>query len=159
MPKSPLPKPMLKKQRTYMAKKEDAGITFERRWYVVDATDQPLGRLASKIAKILQGKHKPTYTPHFDVGDYVIVVNATKIKLTGNKWEEKRYYRHSGYIGNLKEFRFCELLAKNPELPLKLAVRRMLPKNELGRRMLRKLKVYPGPDHPHQAQNPIPLPL
>lgn len=159
MPKSPLPKPMLKKQRTYMAKKEDAGITFERRWYVVDATDQPLGRLASKIAKILQGKHKPTYTPHFDVGDYVIVINATKIKLTGNKWEEKVYYRHSGYIGNLKEIRYYELLAKNPELPLKIAVRRMLPKNELGRRMLRKLKVYPGPDHPHQAQNPIPLTL
>jgi len=159
MPKSPLPKTMLKKQRTYMAKKEDAGITFERHWYVVDATDQPLGRLASKIAKILQGKHKPTYTPHFDVGDYVIVINATKIKLTGNKWEEKVYYRHSGYIGNLKEIKYYELLAKNPELPLKIAVRRMLPKNELGRRMLRKLKVYPGPDHPHQAQNPIPLTL
>lgn len=159
MPRSPMPKPMLKKQRTYMAKKEDAGITFERRWYVVDATNQPLGRLASQIAKILQGKHKPVYTPHFDVGDYVIVVNATKIRLTGNKREQKVYYRHSGYIGNLQEFKYYELLAKNPELPLKLAVRRMLPKNELGRRMLRKLKIYPGPDHPHQAQNPIPLTL
>lgn len=150
---------MLQKQKTYMAKKEDAGITFERRWYVVDATDQPLGRLASKIAKILQGKHKPTYTPHFDVGDYVIVVNAAKVKLTGNKWEEKIYYRHSGYIGNLKEIPYKDLVAKHPDLPIKLAVKRMLPKNELGRRMLRKLKVYPGPDHPHQAQNPIPLTL
>jgi len=150
---------MLQKQKTYMAKKEDAGITFERRWYVVDATDQPLGRLASKIAKILQGKHKPTYTPHFDVGDYVIVVNAAKVKLTGNKWEEKIYYRHSGYIGNLKEIPYKDLVVKHPDLPIKLAVKRMLPKNELGRRMLRKLKVYPGPDHPHQAQNPIPLTL
>ncbi|MGB9757392.1 MAG: 50S ribosomal protein L13 [Candidatus Bipolaricaulaceae bacterium] len=142
-----------------MAKKEDAGITFERRWYVIDATNKPLGRLASQIAKILQGKHKPVYTPHFDVGDYVIVVNAAKIKLTGDKWEQKVYYRHSGYIGNLREIKYSELLAKNPELPLKLAVRRMLPKNELGRRMLRKLKIYPGPDHPHQAQNPVPLAL
>lgn len=159
MPKTPVAKSMLKKQKTYMAKKEDAGITFERRWYVVDATDQPLGRLASKIAKILQGKHKSTYTPHFDVGDYVIVVNAAKIKLTGNKSEEKMYYRHSGYIGNLKEIPYGELLARNPEFVLKVAVRRMLPKNELGRRMLRKLKAYPGPDHPHQAQNPFPLAL
>ncbi|MCS7240091.1 MAG: 50S ribosomal protein L13 [Candidatus Bipolaricaulota bacterium] len=142
-----------------MAKKEDAGIVFERRWYVVDATDQPLGRLAAKIAKILQGKHKPTYTPHFDVGDYVIVVNAAKIKLTGNKGEKKVYYRHSGYIGNLKEIPYGELLPKNPEFLLKVVVRRMLPKNELGRRMLRKLKVYSGPDHPHQAQSPIPLTL
>lgn len=159
MPKSPLPRPMLQKQKTYMARKEDAGRVFARDWYVVDATDQPLGRLASKIAKILQGKHKPTYTPHFDVGDYVVVVNATKIKLTGDKAEEKRYYRHSGYIGNLQELRYAELLKRNPELPMKLAVRRMLPKNELGRRMLRKLKVYPGPDHPHEAQKPRPLAL
>lgn len=159
MPKSPLPKAMLAKQKTYMAKKEDAGRTFERQWYVVDATDQPLGRLAAKIAKVLQGKHKPTYTPHFDVGDYVVVINAAKIKLTGDKRETKMYYRHSGYIGNLQEIPYGALLAKHPELPLKLAVRRMLPKNELGRRMLRKLKVYPGPDHPHQAQNPIPLAL
>ncbi|MEN3010307.1 MAG: 50S ribosomal protein L13 [Candidatus Bipolaricaulaceae bacterium] len=142
-----------------MAKKEDAGRTFERRWYVVDAAGQPLGRLASKIAKILQGKHKPTYTPHFDVGDYVVVINAAKIKLTGDKEATKVYYRHSGYIGNLKEIPYRELLAKHPELPLKLAVRRMLPKNELGRRMLRKLKVYPGPEHPHQAQTPLPLSL
>lgn len=159
MPKSPLPKAMLAKQKTYMAKKEDAGRTFERRWYVVDAAGQPLGRLASKIAKILQGKHKPTYTPHFDVGDYVVVINAAKIKLTGDKEDTKVYYRHSGYIGNLKEIPYRELLAKHPELPLKLAVRRMLPKNELGRRMLRKLKVYPGPEHPHQAQTPLPLSL
>lgn len=159
MPKSPLPRPMLQKQKTYMARKEDAGHVFARDWYIVDATDQPLGRLASKIAKILQGKHKPTYTPHFDVGDYVIVVNAEKIKLTGNKAEEKRYYRHSGYVGNLQEIKYKELLARNPELPLKIAVRRMLPKTELGRRMLRKLKVYPGPDHPHEAQRPRPLAL
>lgn len=159
MPKSPLPKSMLQKQRTYMAKKEDAGVTFTRQWYVVDASGEPLGRLAAKIAKILQGKHKPTYTPHFDVGDYVIVVNAEKVKLTGTKGEEKIYRRHSGYLGNLKEIPYREVVAKHPELPIKLAVRRMLPKNELGRRMLRKLKVYPGPEHPHQAQNPIALPL
>lgn len=142
-------------QKTYMAKKEDAGITFRRDWYVVDATDQPLGRLASRIAYILQGKHKPVYTPHFDVGDYVIVINANKVKLTGKKWDQKCHYRHSGYIGNLRAIPYREL--RDSELPIKLAVRRMLPKTELGRRMLRKLKIYPGPDHPHAAQNPIPL--
>ncbi len=146
-------------QRTYMAKKEDAGTTFERQWYVVDAADQPLGRLASKLALVLQGKHKPTYTPHFDVGDYVIVVNAGMVKLTGKKWDQKMYYRHSGYIGHLKEVPYRTLRARHPALPIKLAVRRMLPKNKLGRRMLRKLKVYPGPDHPHQAQLPEALQL
>ncbi|MCX7750547.1 MAG: 50S ribosomal protein L13 [Candidatus Bipolaricaulota bacterium] len=146
-------------QKTYMAKKEDAGVTFRRDWYVVDATDQPLGRLASKLALILQGKHKPVYTPFFDVGDYVVVINADKVRLTGKKWDQKIHYRHSGYIGHLRATPYRELRARHPELPIQLAVRRMLPKNELGRRMLRKLKIYPGPDHPHQAQNPTPLAL
>jgi large subunit ribosomal protein L13 len=146
-------------QKTYMAKKEDAGVTFQRQWYVVDATGIPLGRLASKLALILQGKHKPTYTPHFDVGDYVIVVNAEKVKLTGNKAQDKVYYKHTGYIGHLYKYTYQQLAARHPELPIKLAVRRMLTKNKLGRRMLRKLKVYAGPDHPHQAQNPLPLSL
>ncbi|MCD6540841.1 50S ribosomal protein L13 [Candidatus Bipolaricaulota bacterium] len=146
-------------QKTYMAKKEDAGITFTREWYVVDATDQPLGRLASKIALILQGKHKPTYTPHFDVGDYVIVVNAEKVKLTGKKWEQKLYRHHTGYVGHLVEIPYEELVKKHPDWPIRLAVKRMLPKNNLGRRMLRKLKIYAGPDHPHKAQKPKPLTL
>jgi large subunit ribosomal protein L13 len=146
-------------QKTYMAKKEDAGVTFRREWYVVDATGVPLGRLASKIATILQGKHKPTYTPHFDVGDYVIVVNAEKVKLTGKKLDQKLYYRHTGYIGHLYSMPYRKLIARRPELPIKLAVRRMLPKNKLGRRMLRKLKVYAGPDHPHQAQRPTSISL
>ena len=141
-------------QKTYMAKKEDAGITFKREWYVVDATDQPLGRLASKIAIILQGKHKPTYTPHFDVGDYVIVINAEKVKLTGKKWEQKLYRHHTGYVGHLREIPYEELVKVHPDWPIKLAVKRMLPKNNLGRRMLRKLKIYAGPDHPHKAQRP-----
>ncbi len=146
-------------QKTYMAKKEDAGITFKREWYVVDATDQPLGRLASKIAIILQGKHKPTYTPHFDVGDYVIVINAEKVKLTGKKWEQKLYRHHTGYVGHLREIPYEELVKVHPDWPIKLAVKRMLPKNNLGRRMLRKLKIYAGPDHPHKAQKPKPLSL
>ncbi|NOX44156.1 MAG: 50S ribosomal protein L13 [Caldiserica bacterium] len=145
--------------KTYMAKKEDAGITFKREWYVVDATDQPLGRLASKIALILQGKHKPTYTPHFDVGDYVIVINAEKVKLTGKKWEQKLYRHHTGYVGHLREIPYEELVKVHPDWPIRLAVKRMLPKNNLGRRMLRKLKVYAGPEHPHAAQKPKPLSL
>ena len=145
--------------KTYMAKKEDAGITFTRQWFVVDATGQPLGRLASQLALILQGKHKPSYTPHFDVGDYVVVINADKILLTGKKWDQKMWYSHSGYVGHLRALPYREVQKKHPEIPLKLAVRRMLPKNELGRRMLRKLKIYPGPDHPHQAQTPQVLPL
>ncbi len=146
-------------QKTYMAKKEDAGATFVRQWYVVDATDQPLGRLASRLATVLQGKHKPTYTPHFDVGDYVVVINADRVKLTGKKWDQKMHYRHSGYIGHLRETPYRALRARHPALPIRLAVRRMLPKNKLGRRMLRKLKVYSGPDHPHQAQTPQVLEL
>jgi len=145
--------------KSYMAKKEDAGITFQRDWYVVDATDQPLGRLASKLSRVLQGKHKPTYTPHFDVGDYVIVINALNVKLTGKKWDQKMHYRHSGYVGNLKVTPYRRLVERHPEIPVKLAVRRMLPKNKLGRRMLRKLKVYPGAEHPHEAQQPRDLSL
>ncbi|MGC9529934.1 MAG: 50S ribosomal protein L13 [Candidatus Bipolaricaulaceae bacterium] len=142
-----------------MAKKEDAGHTFSREWYVVDAAGQPLGRLASKVATVLQGKHKPVYTPHFDVGDYVVVVNADKVELTGKKWDQKLHYRHSGYVGHLKAVPYRRLVQRHPELPVKLAVRRMLPKNKLGRRMLRKLKVYPGPEHPHRAQSPTLLSL
>lgn len=146
-------------QKTYMAKKEDAGLTFRREWYLVDAAGKPLGRLASVIAKILQGKHKPTYTPHFDVGDYVVVVNAEKVKLSGKKWEQKLHRHHTGYVGHLREVPYKDLVKVHPDWPIKLAVKRMLPKNNLGRRMLRKLKIYAGPDHPHKAQNPKPLDL
>ncbi len=146
-------------QKTYMAKKEDAGVTFRRDWLVVDATNQPLGRLASKLALVLQGKHKPMYTPFFDVGDYVVVVNADRVRLTGKKWDQKMHYRHSGYVGHLTATPYREVQARHPEIPIKLAVRRMLPKNELGRRMLRKLKIYPGPDHPHAAQTPTEVSL
>lgn len=146
-------------QKTYMAKKEDAGVTFRRDWLVVDATDQPLGRLASKLALVLQGKHKPMYTPFFDVGDYVIVVNADRVRLTGKKWDQKMHYRHSGYVGHLTATPYREVQTRHPEIPIKVAVRRMLPKNELGRRMLRKLKIYPGPDHPHAAQIPTEVSL
>jgi large subunit ribosomal protein L13 len=146
-------------QKTYMAKKEDAGVTFRRDWLVVDATDQTLGRLASRLAMILQGKHKPSYTPFFDVGDYVIVINADRVRLTGKKWDQKMHYRHSGYIGHLKATPYREVQRRHPEIPIRLAVRRMLPKTELGRRMLRKLKVYPGADHPHGAQTPSTLSL
>ena len=146
-------------QKTYMAKKEDAGVTFRRDWLLVDATDQPLGRLASKLALVLQGKHKSMYTPFFDVGDYVVVVNADRVRLTGKKWDQKMHYRHSGYVGHLKATPYREVQVRHPDIPIKLAVRRMLPKTELGRRMLRKLKIYPGPDHPHVAQTPTVLPL
>jgi len=146
-------------QKTYMAKKGDAGVTFRREWLVVDATDQPLGRLASKLATILQGKHKPTYTPFFDVGDYVIVINADRVRLTGKKWDQKMHYRHSGYVGHLTATPYREVQKRHPEIPIRIAVRRMLPKNELGRRMLRKLKIYPGSEHPHAAQAPSPLSL
>nr|WP_193334248.1 50S ribosomal protein L13 [Halothermothrix orenii] len=131
----------------------------ERQWYVVDATDKVLGRLATKIAEILRGKHKPTFTPHVDTGDYVIVVNADKVKLTGRKWEQKKYYRHSGYPGGLKEMSYEKLLQTKPELIIEKAVRGMLPHNRLGRKMIKKLKVYAGPDHPHEAQKPEKLEL
>jgi len=126
----------------------------ERKWYVVDAEGVVLGRLASRIAVILRGKHKPQFTPHVDCGDFVIVVNAEKVRTTGRKEEQKFYYRHSGYPGGLKAVRLDEMRAKHPERIIEHAVRGMLPKGPLGRRLLRKLKVYAGPHHPHAAQKP-----
>ena len=127
---------------------------IERRWFVVDAEGKVLGRLASEIATRLRGKHKPNYSPHMDVGDFIVVVNAEKVKLTGNKLEDKIYYHHSGYIGGLKEKTAKELLEKKPEELLKSAVKGMLTKNSLGRQQFSKLKVYAGSDHPHAAQQP-----
>lgn len=135
---------------TFMAKPHEV----ERKWYVVDAAGQRLGRLASEVASILRGKLKPTYTPHVDTGDFVIVVNADKIVLTGKKMQEKTYYRHTNYAGGLKETSAAELLAKKPEKMVEIAVKGMLPKNSLGRAQLKKLKVFAGPEHPHQAQQP-----
>ncbi|ADQ15306.1 50S ribosomal protein L13 [Halanaerobium hydrogeniformans] len=140
---------------TYMAKNEEV----ERNWYVVDAEDKTLGRISSKIAQYLRGKHKPTFTPHVDMGDFVIVVNAEKIKLSGNKWDQKKYYRHSNYIGGIKEMTYKELLAKDPEFIIEKAVKGMLPGNKLGRKMIKKLKVYSGDKHPHKAQKPVKLEL
>jgi large subunit ribosomal protein L13 len=130
---------------------------IERRWYVVDARDQVLGRLASSIATILRGKHKPTYSPHLDVGDFVIVVNAKDVRLTGKKASQKTYFRHSGYMGGDRQIPFRRMRERHPDRVIKLAVKGMLPKNTLGRAMLRKLKVYAGPEHPHEAQLPEPL--
>ena len=128
--------------------------TIERKWYVVDAEGQTLGRLASEIAKVLRGKNKPTYTPHIDTGDYVIVVNAEKIKVSGNKLNDKVYYRHSDYVGGLKSVTLKEALQKNPVFVIEHAVKGMLPKGPLGRQMYTKLFVYAGPDHKHAAQKP-----
>ena len=128
--------------------------TIERKWNVVDATDMTLGRLASEVAKVLRGKNKPTFTPHIDTGDYVIVVNAEKIKVTGKKLDQKVYYHHSEYVGGMKETTLREMLAKKPEKVIELAVKGMLPKGPLGREMYTKLYVYAGPDHKHQAQKP-----
>jgi large subunit ribosomal protein L13 len=136
--------------KTYVATPADR----ERNWYVVDATGQTLGRLATQIANALRGKRKPTYTPHIDVGDFVIVVNAERIEVTGNKRADKRYYRHSGYPGGLKSRTLQEMLDRRPEEVIRRAVKGMLPRNRLARQQLRKLKVYAGPDHPHQAQKP-----
>ena len=141
-------------QRTYVAKNEEIGKTWNRDWYVVNADGKRLGRLASEVATILQGKHKPIYTPHVDTGDYVVIINASKVVLTGNKWDQKLYQRHSGYIGGLKEMTYRQLIKRRPNLPVREAVRRMLPKNTLGHHMLRKLKIYSGPTHPHSAQSP-----
>jgi large subunit ribosomal protein L13 len=127
---------------------------IERQWWVVDASEQTLGRLATRIATLLEGKHKPIYSPHLDTGDHVVVVNAGKVKVTGNKLVQKRYYRHSGYPGGLKEESLQALLARKPELVIERAVKGMLPQNRLGRAMIKKLKVYSGSDHPHQAQQP-----
>jgi large subunit ribosomal protein L13 len=126
----------------------------ERNWLVVDASGQTLGRLATQIADTLRGKRKPEFTPHCDVGDFVIVVNAEKVSVTGNKRQEKRYYRHSGFPGGLRSRSFEEMIARRPEEVLRLAVKGMLPRSRLGRQQLRKLKIYAGPEHPHQAQQP-----
>ncbi|MFW6050191.1 MAG: 50S ribosomal protein L13 [Myxococcota bacterium] len=131
----------------------------ERRWYVVDATDQPLGRLATKVATVLRGKHKPDYTPHVDTGDFVIVVNAAKVKLTGAKLDKKLWYRHSGVPGGFKAVPYRQLLDRRPDFAVEKAVRGMLPKTSLGRKMRKKLKVYAGETHPHAAQKPEPLAL
>jgi large subunit ribosomal protein L13 len=128
--------------------------TIERKWYVVDAQGQTLGRLSSEIAKILRGKNKPTYTPHIDTGDYVIVVNAAKIKVTGKKMDQKIYYNHSDYVGGMKETTLKEMMAKKPEDVITLAVKGMLPKGPLGRSMINKLHVYAGPEHNNAAQKP-----
>ncbi|MFB5066515.1 MAG: 50S ribosomal protein L13 [Candidatus Wallacebacter cryptica] len=137
--------------KTYMANKEN----IERKWYVIDATDKTLGRLATQIATILRGKHKPIYTPHVDTGDHVIVINAEKVRLTGNKLQDKKYYRHSGYPGGLRVRTAGQILSSGrPEQVLKLAVKGMLPHNRLGRKMFKKLKVYAGNEHPHSAQKP-----
>lgn len=142
-------------KKTFVTKQED----IQREWLVVDATGQTLGRLATRIANILHGKHKPIYSPAVDVGDYVIVINAEKIHVTGRKLDKKIYYRHTGYPGGLKEITLRNLLQKHPARVIKFAVRGMLPKNRLGRRMFKKLKVYAGPEHPHTAQQPRPLEL
>lgn len=136
--------------KTFMAKAEEVN----RKWYVVDAEGKPLGRLASEVASILRGKNKPTYTPHVDTGDHVIVINAEKIVLTGNKLNNKIYRRHSGWPGGMKEMKYSQLMAKSPEKAIELAVKGMLPHNSLGRSMFKKLKVYKGPEHEHQAQKP-----
>jgi large subunit ribosomal protein L13 len=139
--------------KTYVAN----SATRERNWVVVDASGQTLGRLATQIAGVLRGKGKPEYTPHVDTGDFVVVVNAEKIVVTGNKRTEKRYYRHSGYPGGLKSRTLEEMLDRRPEEVIRKAVKGMLPKNRLARKQLTKLKVYAGPDHPHQAQQPRPM--
>lgn len=136
--------------KSYVAKP----LEIERKWYVIDATDKTLGRLATEIASRLRGKHKPIYTPHVDCGDYIIVVNAEKVKLTGNKASQKVYRHHTGYMGGLRERSYKEMLEKHPERIVEKAVKGMLPKNSLGRQMYTKLKVYAGPEHGHQAQKP-----
>jgi large subunit ribosomal protein L13 len=141
--------------KTYAVKASE----IERRWWVVDATDQTLGRLATRIATLLEGKHKPTYSPHIDVGDHVVVLNAGKVKVTGTKLAQKVYYRHSNYPGGLKQENLATLLERKPELVIERAVKGMLPQNRLGRAMFKKLKVYPGAEHPHQAQQPSQIEL
>jgi len=139
--------------KTYSAKPADV----RRDWFVVDASGKTLGRLSTEIARRLRGKHKPEYTPHVDTGDYIVVVNAEKVRVTGNKRKDKMYYRHTGYIGNLKSISFEKLIAQTPERAIEHAVKGMLPRGPLGRKMLSKLRVFAGPEHPHTAQQPIPL--
>ena len=136
--------------KTFMA----SPSTIERKWYVVDATGHTLGRLSSEVAKVLRGKNKPIFTPHIDTGDYVIVINADKVKVTGKKMEQKIYYNHSEYVGGMKETKLQEMMAKKPEKVIELAVKGMLPKGPLGRSMITKLHVYAGAEHPHTAQKP-----
>jgi large subunit ribosomal protein L13 len=136
--------------KSFVAKETEV----DKKWYVVDAKDKILGRLATQIAMRLRGKHKPIFTPHADTGDFIIVVNAEKVSMTGNKWDKKIYYHHTGYTGGLKQISARKLREKKPEDIIRFAVRRMLPKNSLGRRQLKKLKIYAGPGHPHQAQQP-----
>jgi large subunit ribosomal protein L13 len=139
--------------KTYVA----TPATAERNWLVVDATGQTLGRLATQIADALRGKRKPEYTPHCDTGDFVVVINAERIQVTGNKRSEKRYYRHSGYPGGLKSRTFEEMITRRPEEVIRIAVKGMLPRNRLARKQITKLKVYAGPEHPHAAQKPQPM--
>lgn len=139
--------------KTYTAKPAE----INQHWFHIDATDLVLGRLASEVANLLRGKYKPYFTPHLDVGDFVIITNASKLKVTGRKLQKKIYYHHSGYIGNLKEIPLWRMMEKSPEKVIRLAVRRMLPKNKLGHDIYRKLKVYAGPEHPHEAQRPVTL--
>lgn len=141
--------------KTFIAKPAEV----EHSWYIVDAEGQTLGRLASQIAAVLRGKHKPIFTPHVDCGDYVIVINAEKIHVTGQRLQQKKYYRHSGYPGGLSEISLADQLERFPTRPVELAVKGMLPKNKLGRKMFKKLKVYAGPDHEHAAQQPVPMEL
>ncbi len=136
--------------KTYMA----TPSTIERKWYVVDAEGQTLGRLATEVATVLRGKHKPTYTPHLDSGDFVIVVNADKVKLTGKKESQKMYYRYTGYVGNMKKIPYKTMMEKHPDRIIQIAVKGMIPHNVLGRQILDKLHVYAGSEHPHQAQKP-----
>ncbi len=136
--------------KTYMANPDK----IERKWYVVDAEGQTLGRLCSEVAKILRGKNKPEFTPHVDTGDYVVVVNAEKVKVTGKKLQQKMYYNHSDFVGGFRETTLAEMMAKKPEMVVELAVKGMLPKGPLGRQMLKKLHVYAGPEHAQQAQKP-----
>lgn len=139
--------------KTYSARKEDV----KHSWYLVDATDKTLGRISTQIAIRLRGKHKPEYTPHVDIGDYIVVVNAEKVKVTGNKTTDKIYYHHTGYPGGIKSITFEKLIEKAPERVIQMAVKGMMPKNKLSRSMLSKLKVYAGSEHPHEAQQPQPL--
>lgn len=141
--------------KTFSAKPE----SVERDWYVVDATDKTLGRLATEIARRLRGKHKPVYTPHVDTGDYIVVINAEKIRVTGKKRTDKMYYRHTEYPGGIKEISFDKLIVRKPEMAIETAVKGMMPRNPLGRAMLGKLKVYAGSEHPHAAQQPKELAL
>lgn len=138
----------MKTMKTYSLKEKE----IDKAWQVIDAADQTLGRLSTQIAGLLMGKHKPSYSPHLDMGDFVVVVNATKIRVTGQKLQDKIYYRHTGYMGGLKETTLGEMLSRNPTRVLELSVRGMLPRNKLSRHLLRHLKVYGGPEHPHEAQ-------